>query len=205
MMTTNLRRRIVAVALQEFSRHGIKAVKMDDIARILSISKRTLYQVFEEKQQLLLECLKSRREQNLQYMQHFEQKGCNVIEILIAFYQLRIRQMRGVNPSFFLDLQRYPAVVSYCQENREDELRRSLLFFERGQKEGFFRTDLHYEIIVYVAQSAIENVMSKKLYEKYSLSELFDTFVLTLVRGVCTTKGIKTLDTCIENLPPSLD
>ena len=80
MMTTNLRRRIVAVALQEFFRHGIKAVKMDDIARILSISKRTLYQVFEEKQQLLLECLKSRREQNLQYMQHFEQKGCNVIE-----------------------------------------------------------------------------------------------------------------------------
>ncbi len=53
-----LRERIVELALDSFATHGIKSITMDEIATTLGISKRTLYEVFPDKETLLLECLK---------------------------------------------------------------------------------------------------------------------------------------------------
>ena len=50
--------RILAYAIENFSRNGIRNVKMDDIASDLGISKRTLYQLFKDKENLLVECFK---------------------------------------------------------------------------------------------------------------------------------------------------
>lgn len=51
-----LKGKILEVALCEFKQKGIRAVKMDDIARMLTISKRTLYEIYPNKEELLLEC-----------------------------------------------------------------------------------------------------------------------------------------------------
>ena len=52
-----IREQIVETAQQLFIEHGIKDVKMDDIAAQLSISKRTIYELFNDKEQLLREVL----------------------------------------------------------------------------------------------------------------------------------------------------
>lgn len=54
-----LRLRLLRVAMREFRSKGIKAVKMDDIANILSVSKRTMYETFENKEHLLMESVKA--------------------------------------------------------------------------------------------------------------------------------------------------
>ena len=58
----NVRELILRTALEQFTKRGIKDVKMDDIASILSISKRTIYELFNDKEQLLLEALKLHNE-----------------------------------------------------------------------------------------------------------------------------------------------
>ena len=59
-----LKQKILATAMMLFSERGIKAVKMDDISNHLSISKRTLYEIYDNKEDLLFECLKNRFEES---------------------------------------------------------------------------------------------------------------------------------------------
>ena len=59
-----LRERIVDTALQSFVTHGIKSITMDDIAAALGISKRTLYEVFADKETLLMECLRRAQDEH---------------------------------------------------------------------------------------------------------------------------------------------
>ena len=77
-----LRERIVDTALQSFVTHGIKSITMDDIAAALGISKRTLYEVFADKETLLMECL--RRAQ--------DERRNRDSEETIAFFKLGIKQ-----------------------------------------------------------------------------------------------------------------
>ena len=53
-----IRRLIIDTALKEFKEKGIKDVKMDDIAARLSMSKRTIYELFNDKAEILYEALK---------------------------------------------------------------------------------------------------------------------------------------------------
>ena len=57
-----LRERIIDTALNSFATHGIKSITMDDIAAALGISKRTLYEVFADKESLLKECILQKRQ-----------------------------------------------------------------------------------------------------------------------------------------------
>ncbi len=53
----SLRARVIKKASQEFIKKGIKSVRMDDIAALLTISKRTLYEIFNNKEELLYDCV----------------------------------------------------------------------------------------------------------------------------------------------------
>ena len=80
-----LRERILTVAMEMFYKSGIKPVRMDDIANNLSISKRTLYEVFQDKETLLLECLVRGRELQNSYMNEVDIQKSNVLEIVLKF------------------------------------------------------------------------------------------------------------------------
>lgn len=56
-----LRNRILKAAMTEFLHKGVKSVKMDDIANTLAISKRTLYEIYSNKEELLLEAVRHTR------------------------------------------------------------------------------------------------------------------------------------------------
>ena len=64
---------------------GIKAVHMDDIASSLSISKRTLYELFGDKEELLLEVFRFYRRCMNEYMQEIASSANNVLEVIPHF------------------------------------------------------------------------------------------------------------------------
>ena len=87
-----------------FHKQGIKQVRMDDIAKTLSISKRTLYEIFDDKETLLLKCIKRKQEMQDKYMQQFDLSQSNVLEVVLHHYQYTIELLPHVNPAFFEDL-----------------------------------------------------------------------------------------------------
>ena len=104
----DLRERIILSAVELFTTKGIKSITMDEIAASLGISKRTLYEVFPDKETLLEECiLKSQKDGDIFVKGVIETSG-NVLEVLLRCYQWSIERFQATNKKFFEDIKKYP-------------------------------------------------------------------------------------------------
>lgn len=192
-----LKVRILTVAMKAFAERGIRAVKMDDVASELGISKRTLYEIYENKELLLYEGV-------MHYYQLKEDElkcktaGCrNVMEILLTVYRTKVEEFRQTNQLFYDDMVKYPKVQHFLQQQNQTMRHKSIKFLERGIIEGYFRKDLNCELAARMFDALGEYVVMNKLYQKYSIEEIFVNLVFVSMRGLCTEKGIKALDKII--------
>ncbi len=189
-----LRKRILDVAAQEFRTKGIKSVKMDDIANLLSISKRTLYEIYDNKEQLLMESVREEFQDFDRSMQEVcDNPDLNVIDVVIEFYKLKIRRMSMVVPTYYYDLQKYPDILDWLNSQRSQRQSESTKFYEQGISEGLFRSDVNYDLISDVSNGVMDYVMEQQLYTRYPLTEIFRNVVLLYIRGFCTVKGVEEL------------
>ena len=188
------------VATREFTTIGVKSVKMDDIARKLKISKRTLYEIYDNKEQLLLESVARRIHEFDATLERFDSSGeKQVIDILLEFYRLQMEELRDMNPVYYEDLHKYPRVMSFLEQVNKEHKAHSKDFFKRGVLEGYFRNDFNYELISLLGNNVMQNVMESKLYHTYSLQDIFRNVVMLFIRGLCTAKGILELDRQLES------
>lgn len=188
------------VATREFTTIGVKSVKMDDIARKLKISKRTLYEIYDNKEQLLLESVARRIHEFDATLERFDSSGeKQVIDILLEFYRLQMEELRDMNPVYYEDLHKYPRVMSFLEQVNREHKAHSKDFFKRGVLEGYFRNDFNYELISLLGNNVMQNVMESKLYNTYSLQDIFRNVVMLFIRGLCTAKGILELDRQLES------
>ena len=74
-----LRERIITAATEAFTSKGIKSITMDDIAAALGISKRTLYEVFADKESLLKECILQKQAERDKYLQEIYEQSNNCL------------------------------------------------------------------------------------------------------------------------------
>ena len=192
----SLRGRIIEKAMQEFAKHGIRAVKMDDIATDLGISKRTLYEIFEDKETLLFEGIKVYSERKREYLQSYaEEEGHHVIDIILEAYRMKVEEVRAVNPSFYMDLAKYPKLEHHMKESQEKSREGFLTFMKRGVSEGYFRSDINYELVPHIFDAMGQYILSNSLIQQYTVEELFSNCFLIALRGLCTDKGLHTIDT----------
>lgn len=116
-----LRERILATAMNEFYTKGIKAVKMDDIAKRLSISKRTLYEIYQNKEELLLEGMKAAEAEFDAHMKAFSfQQSNNVMDILIEFYHYQVTKLAKITPAYYEDLHKYSLITEYLHSKQSE-------------------------------------------------------------------------------------
>ena len=90
-----LRERILNTAMSSFAQHGIKAVKMDDIAQQLGISKRTLYEIYNNKELLLYERVKNYKRQKDEMIARIMQVSPNVMDVILKLYQIKIEELKN--------------------------------------------------------------------------------------------------------------
>lgn len=188
-----LKGKILVTAMSLFKREGIKRVKMDDIAQALSISKRTLYEIYENKEQLLCEGVIYEHQLRQEQLRQFTEQAENEIEVVMEFIRQEIVLLGGVNPLFFSELAKYKRVVELLNEEHEQKRLHSMEFVKRGVEKGYFRSDINYDIVTKMSDAVVQHVMMTRMYEEYPLSEIFRNHVDILFRGICTDKGIAAL------------
>lgn len=190
-----LSRRIIDKATEMFLSKGIKAVKMDDVANELAISKRTLYEIFSNKELLLLHCVQRMREVREEHFKRFEESGPHSeIAMILEYYRFQLRRSAVVSPNFIKELQKYPAVVKWMEDSHESAKNEAKSFFEKGIENGYFRKDVNYALIHEYSDIAIADAMEKGLMDKYGVQEVFKNITMLYVRGFCTLKGIEELE-----------
>lgn len=195
----SLKVKILQVAMKSFAKYGIKAVKMDDIASGVGISKRTLYEIYEDKEELLFQGVFLFDGQSQQQFNDFAKHADSVMDIILELYRMKVEETRSVNPQFYVDIQKYPKIVKYLEEKHarsQIELRK---FLQRGCSEGCFRQDINYDVAQHLFDALGQYVMEHMLIKLFSFEELFNNLLLVSLRGLCTLKGIKMLDNAVAN------
>ena len=190
----SLRERIIEKAMQDFSKHGIRAVKMDTLAKELGISKRTMYEIFEDKESLLFEGIKVYGERKREYMHSYAEEGHDVIDIIMEAYHMKVEEVRAVNPDFYLDLMKYPRLAQHMKEAQQKSREGFLAFMKRGVDDGYFRPDVNYELVPHIFDALGQYILTNSLVQQYSVEELFSNVFLIALRGFCTDKGLHTID-----------
>lgn len=127
-----LRERIVETAMNAFTSHGIKSITMDDIAASLGISKRTLYEVFSDKESLLKEGILKVQEDRERYIQEIYETSHNVLEVILAVFQKSIEMFQLTNKRFFEDIKKYPKIYELMKDRRESDSEKTISFFMEG-------------------------------------------------------------------------
>jgi len=189
-----LKEKILETAMRCFAEHGIRAVKMDDLASQLGISKRTLYEIYKDKETLLFQGIKTYDKRKHDALERYASEGHNVIDIVLEAYRMKVMEVRAFNPTFYEDILIYPQLERYIKENHERSLAGFNAFMQRGVREGYFRPDVNYDMITHLFETIGQYILNNKLFSQYSLKELFANFFLVPLRGVCTPAGLRLLD-----------
>ena len=108
-----LRDRILDTAIRLFIQHGVRSVKMDDVARELTISKRTLYEIYDNKEQVLFESIRKYRLRRRQELENTVRESANVMDIILYIYREKIKEFQLVNPLFYSAV--YGVYGAWCQ------------------------------------------------------------------------------------------
>ena len=189
-----LRSKIIEAAMNAFRSRGIRAVRMDDVAAELKISKRTLYEIFDNKEVLLFEGIQKYYEDRSLNMQVLISHCKNVMEVVMLVFRKKTDEIRNTNPQSYADLPQYPKVAAYLNAQKERNRSESAKFFERGKEEGYFRPEINQDLVSIVFEALNRYVMENRLYQQFTFEELFTNLAFLTLRGICTEKGLQAMD-----------
>ena len=174
---------------------GIRSVSMDDISRELGISKKTLYQYFENKDTLVQMVIDSHIEREHSEISQIPASSNDALDELNRIGLKLIQIIEAVSRSTLHDLQKYyrPSFDSYMK--RQDGFIYECFFknIKRGKEEGLFREEVNTEIVarIYIQSSHfVVDALSDPTF-KYSRKEMVEELYNYHVRGIATPKGIR--------------
>lgn len=171
---------------------------MDDVAASLKMSKRTLYETYHNKEELLVDVLKDGIRENHTHMEEFKENCDDVMDMLVEFFRLQLDTYTSTNPQFFKDLKNYPSLFDKFRGIQEENQKNSTEFFRRGMEEGYFRKEINYEFVSKVGRQCSMAFRTEQMFSKYDMHDIFVSFVLTLIRGICTEKGTRKIDAFMD-------
>ena len=194
-----LKSRIIDYAMGEFYKRGVRAVKMDEISQGLHVSKRTVYEIFGDKEELLLAGLKIKSQEMREKLEAYAcNVAHNVVDIIGYFYKLQMEVNSMVGVAFYEEIHRMPRVIEFFDQEHEREFADRVKFLKAGVEEGLFRQDIDYSLTMELLSASMSEIMRNQLYKKYSMQEMFDNYFLVIIRGFCTERGAALLNKVID-------
>ncbi len=184
------RLRILKDVAQMFSHYGIRSVSMDKISTDLGISKRTLYELFTDKDELVRQVLEEglKAHKNL-FIKEIESSE-NVIESIFRIGRLNVEIFNKINPLFFEDLKKFHFKVYnsfQCKGGFEDmQLARSL--FEKGIQQGVFLPNLNIDLVNSFLHKVIE-ILHEDDFKRFGSEALSESIMLPYFNGIATSAG----------------
>jgi AcrR family transcriptional regulator len=195
MEETETREKILEGTEALFTKYGIRSVTMDDIARHLAVSKKTLYQHFADKDDLVYKMSEMYLERTFHQYEEIAKSSNNSIEELSKISVCMKRDLENLNPSMLFDLQKYHHKAwGLYNEHKVKIISQSVVRnIRQGVSDGFYRADINPDIMAITRLILIEAAFNPELFPKDRFNfievqtQLFDLFV----HGLCTEKGKK--------------
>ena len=176
-----------------FMQFGIKSMTMDEIARQLGISKKTLYQFVDNKKDLVKKSIEH----------HIGCEECsltealgscdNAIDEIMEMTKQVSTEMKNIHPSVMFDMKKYhPEAFKILLHHKDDFMQKAILKnLETGLEQGYYRTNLNPQVITEFYLSMVSSIMNTEndLIKKHKFSEIHSEMMRYHIRGIASGKG----------------
>jgi AcrR family transcriptional regulator len=194
-----IRDKIIITSVDVFQRLGARNVTMDDLARALGMSKKTLYQHFSDKKDLIRACMQS----------HIDRQECGIGDIMCAhsdaeqqvfnvmdYVEKELKSMAGAH-RLIHDIQLYfPDTWQLFRKHKEEYVIKILEDnLRKGIEEGVYRPEIDVRVIARIRSAEIDAMINPDIFPmfEYNLHHLFEQLLLYYLYGICNAKGEKQL------------
>ena len=186
---------IIQRSLPLFLKLGVKSLTMDDIARELGISKKTLYQYFADKNQLILKVVEYDLHQDECKMHNSIQGTKNAIEEIFSVASCVIEQIKNIHPSILFELKKYyPEAYSKFNEHKKGFILESVLNnIERGINEGLYCKNFNAEIVARLYTAKVDALFDVELFPptKFKTEDIYKEMLMYHIRSIVNENGLK--------------
>lgn len=177
--------------------NGLKSTTMDSVAASLGMSKRTLYEIFGSKSEMIREALCELERQSHEYYTEVFAKAGNVMEAIIAIFKYNRDFVGSVNVEFYRDMDTlYKDKREEYDRVREKRYEKLSNLFKLGVEQGMFRPDADYDVQTRMMGLQMEGL--KRIEELFppdiSLQRVFDAIIISFLRSIASEKGMRVLD-----------
>ena len=180
-------------------RYGIKSITMDDVAREMGISKKTLYQHVKNKTDLIERIIHQHIHEEKECLNEMPAKAHDAIEQVLMIAQYVVKVLRSMRPTTMFDLKKYyrscwNMMEEFQQEYMYEMIRSNI---EQGVKEGLYRDNMDADIIAKLYVGKTNLLTDEKLFpmREYDRDRLFSEYIQYHLRGIVSDKGMKQLKT----------
>ncbi|NNC82525.1 MAG: TetR/AcrR family transcriptional regulator [Flavobacteriales bacterium] len=185
-------------ALGVFMRFGIKSVTMDDMAKKLGVSKKTLYLYVRDKDELVRKCLQLRCDMECQHIDVITERDLNAIDEMFEISQFISSMLRELHPSIHYDLEKYhsESFSQVMEQHMKHVYRVMSSNLKKGMEEGLYRDDLNVDVITKIYIRKVDVVFDAEVFppEEISFEEVYKIMFRYHILGVASHKGIAYFD-----------
>ena len=186
--------RILSESLRLFMKNGIRSISMDDIAKELGMSKKTIYQYVANKTELVEMVLDFMREKESNICFEGDITKMNAIDILLAVSKNVSRQMKDLNPINAYELQKYyPSIYREFIIKKRDHVYTTLKQnFEQGIAEGIYRNDLDIDLVARLYIQKLVDVHDPEFLSSvnFGFEKVFQVMFDNHIRGIANAEGL---------------
>ncbi|MDQ3110960.1 MAG: TetR/AcrR family transcriptional regulator [Bacteroidota bacterium] len=190
--------RILTAAYELFFRYGIKSVTMDDIAKHLSMSKKTIYLFFRDKDEVVHTLMERSLEKDRQDFLEIATRAANVVDEVFEMMKKMNDIFSTINPNIFYDLRKYhPQTWELFHKFKTEFIIQQVeATLENGKKDGLVRADVKSRLLAKLRGEEIEMGFNPVLFppDKYRILDVQISFVEHFLYGICTLKGHKLIN-----------
>jgi AcrR family transcriptional regulator len=189
------RDKILQGALELFLKYGIRSVSMDDIARHLAISKKTIYQYFVDKDDIVTTATMNHMNHTKAAFDGLTGASKNALDELMRIQMFMKKNMQDMNPALLFDLRKYHSKAwAAWTEHKNKDIRESVVRnLKQGIEEGLYRSNLNPEILAVLRIESIQWLYDGQIMptEKFKMVDIQVQMLDHFMYGLLTEKGRK--------------
>lgn len=185
-----------------FLRLGIKSLTMDDVARELGISKKTLYQMVENKDDLVRKVLENHIDREKSQCMTMALQAANAVEEMVFVMDSNSQEFAQMKANVVYDLQKYHRSVWMLIRSFQNEFMHKMVIanLNRGQSEGLYRTDMDIDLIARIHLATVFTLFDEDLFPSASIRRetLFREYMMHYMHGIVSQQGLQLLTSKLQ-------
>ena len=172
--------------------YGIKSVTMDDVAKHLGVSKKTLYAIVKDKDQLVRLVVDDQIEMHKQQDRVLKEKGISALEEMLIVFKRVSELLRSMNPSYQYDMNKYypelsAKFISFKENQLFENIKENLI---KGKKEGIYRPEINEDIIARMnSERNLSMFRNNENMQSWITHDSFQEIFLYHIHAVLSDKG----------------